>query len=172
MQQFAQVSRIAGGPVFFRMSNQDGERIQKGTTVGAYRIVLADEHAMFRQCLKNLLDGAPELRVIGEAGDDPELLSFFTEDPPDMVIRGLSMPNHRWLAVTRTIKMLYPAVKILFLTMHREREYVNYVLAAGAEGYLLKENADTELLAAVEKIRRGECYVSPLVAESAPVPAG
>ena len=80
-----------------------------------------------------------------------------------MVIWGISMPNHHGLAATRKIKMVCPDVKILILTMHREKEYVDYGFAAGAEGYLLKENVDTELFTAVEKIRRGECYVSPLV---------
>lgn len=132
--------------------------------MGAYRILLADDHAMFRQCVKDLLEGAGGLKVIGEAGDDLRLLDFFQKEPPDMVIWGISMPNHHGLAATREIKMVYPNVKILILTMHREKEYVDYVLAAGAEGYLLKENADTELYIAVDRIRRGECYVSPLVA--------
>jgi DNA-binding NarL/FixJ family response regulator len=132
--------------------------------VGAYRIVLADDHAMFRQCVKDLLEGAGGLKVIGEAGDDLRLLDFFQKEPPDMVIWGISMPNHHGLAATREIKLVYPEVKILILTMHREKEYVDYALAAGAEGYLLKENADTELFIAVDRIRRGECYVSPLVA--------
>lgn len=131
--------------------------------MGAYRIVLADDHAMFRQCVKELLEGTGELQVIGEAGDDLRLLDLFKKEPPDMVIWGISMPNHHGLAVTREIKMTYPQVKVLILTMHREREYVDYVQAAGAEGYLLKENADTELFIAVDRIRRGECYVSPLV---------
>jgi DNA-binding NarL/FixJ family response regulator len=132
--------------------------------VDAYRIVLVDDHAMFRRCVKNLLEGARELKVIGEAGDNLKLLDFFKKEPPDIVIWGISMPNHHGLAATREIKMVCPDVKILILSMHREKEYVDYAFAAGAEGYLLKENIDTELFTAVEKIRRGECYVSPLVA--------
>lgn len=140
------------------------ESCRKEPTVGVYRIVLADDHAMFRQCVKNLLAGARELKVIGEAGDDLKLLELFKPVPPDMVIWGISMPNHHGLAATRAIKIGYPDVKILILTMHREKEYVDYAFAVGAAGYLLKENADTELFTAVEKIRRGGCYVSPLVA--------
>ena len=131
--------------------------------MNAYRIVLADDHAMFRQCVKNILEGTRELQVIGEAGDDLKLFEFFKKEPPDMVIWGISMPNHHGLAATRAIKIIYPDVKILILTMHREKEYVDYAFAVGAEGYLLKENADTELFTAVDRIRRGERYVSPLV---------
>jgi len=119
---------------------------------------------MFRQCVKNLLEGDRELQVIGEAGDDLRLLDFFQKEPPDMVIWGISMPNHHGLAATREIRLVCPEVKILILTMHREKEYVDYALAAGVQGYLLKENADMELFIAVDRIRRGECYVSPLVA--------
>ena len=119
---------------------------------------------MFRRCVKDLLEGTGGLKVIGEAGDDLRLLDLFKKELPDMVIWGISMPNQQGLAATREIKSVYPNVKILILTMHREKEYVDYVLAAGAEGYLLKENADAEIFMAVEKVRQGERYVSPLVA--------
>ena len=129
--------------------------------VNPYRIILADDHTMFRQGIKNVLEGAEDLEVIGEASDGLKLLELLKKVNPDMVILDISMPNLRGLEATREIKMISPDVKVLILTMHRDKEYVHSAILAGAEGYLLKEDADTELFAAVEKIRQGEHYYRP-----------
>ena len=131
--------------------------------VNPYRIILADDHAMFRQGIKNILEGAEEMEVVGEADDGLKLLELLKKVTPDMVILDISMPNLRGLEATREIKTVSPDVKVLILTMHKDKEYVYYAVSAGAEGYLLKEDADTELFAAVEKIRQGEHYISPLL---------
>ena len=131
--------------------------------MGNYRIVLADDHVMFRKGIKNILEGAKDLEVIGEVGDGLKLLEFFKKKTPDMVILDISMPNLRGLEATREIKKVSPNTKVLILTMHKDKEYVYHAVSAGAEGYLLKEDADTELFAAVEKIRKGEHYISPLL---------
>jgi len=131
--------------------------------VTPYRIVLADDHVMFRQGIKNILEGAKDIEVVGEASDGLKLLELLKKVTPDMVILDISMPNLRGLEATREIKIISPDMKVLILTMHRDKEYVYHAIAAGAEGYLLKEDADTELFAAVENIRQGENYVSPLL---------
>ena len=131
--------------------------------MGNYRIVLADDHVMFRKGIKNILEGAKDLEVIGEVDDGLKLLEFFKKKTPDMVIMDISMPNLRGLEATREIKKFSPDTKVLILTMHKDKEYVYHAVSAGAEGYLLKEDADTELFAAVEKIREGEHYISPLL---------
>lgn len=131
--------------------------------MGPYRIVLADDHVMFRQGIKKILEGAEGLEVVGEAGDGLKLLERLKKDVPDMIILDISMPNLRGLEATREIKMISREVKVLILTMHRDKEYVHYAISAGAEGYLLKEDADTELFVAVEKIRQGDYYISPLL---------
>ena len=128
-----------------------------------YRIVLADDHVMFRQGIKNIVEGEKGLEVVGETGDGLKLLELLKKVTPDMVILDISMPNLRGLEATREIKMISPEVKVLILTMHRDKEYVYYAISAGAEGYLLKEDADTELFAAIEKIRSGDYYISPLL---------
>lgn len=128
-----------------------------------YRIVLADDHVMFRQGIKNILEGAEDMEVVGEVGDGLKLLQFFKKVVPDMVILDISMPNLRGLEATREIKMISPDTKVLILTMHKDKEYVYHAISAGAEGYLVKEDADTELFAAVEKIRQGGYYISPLL---------
>ena len=131
--------------------------------VNPYRIILADGHAMFRQGIKNILEGAEEMEVVGEADDGLKLLELFKKVTPDMVILDISMLNLRGLEATREIKIISADVKVLILTMHRDKEYVYSAISAGAEGYLLKEDADTELFAAIEKIRHGEHYISPLL---------
>ena len=128
-----------------------------------YRIVLADDHAMFRQGITNILESAEDLEVVGEANDGLKLLELLKKVTPDMVILDISMPNLRGLEATREIKTIFPDVKVLILTMHRDKEYVYSAISAGAEGYLLKEDADTELFAAIDTIRKKGHYLSPLL---------
>jgi len=131
--------------------------------VSPYRIVLADDHVMFRQGIKNILEKDKGLEVIGEAGDGLKLLELLNKATPDMIILDISMPNLRGIEATREIKMILPEVKVLILSMHKDKEFVYSAISAGAEGYLLKEDADTELFAAIEKIRQEGRYISPLL---------
>ena len=128
-----------------------------------YRIVLADDHVMFRQGIKNILEKDKGLEVIGEAGDGLKLLELLNKATPDMIILDISMPNLRGIEATQEIKMILPEVKVLILSMHKDKEFVYSAISAGAEGYLLKEDADTELFAAIEKIRQEGRYISPLL---------
>ena len=128
-----------------------------------YRIILADDHTMFRQGIKNILEGAEDLEVVGEAGDGLNLLEILKQVTPDLVILDISMPNLGGIEATREIKTISSDVKVLILSMHRDKEYVYYAISAGAEGYLLKEDTDTELFTAIEKIRNGEHYISSLL---------
>jgi DNA-binding NarL/FixJ family response regulator len=133
------------------------------TDMENYSIVLADDHVMFRQGIKSILDGVADLEVVGEVSDGLRLLDVVKEFNPNMVIVDISMPNMRGIEATREIKTIAPEMKVLMLTMHKSKQYLYHAIAAGAEGYLLKEDADTELFAAIEKIRQGGRYVSPLM---------
>lgn len=124
------------------------------------RIVLADDHAIFRQGMKKLIEEIDGLEVVGEANDGLELLNILKEAKPDMVILDLSMPNLRGIEATREIKMLHPHVQVLILTMHKNKEYMYHAISAGAKGYLLKEDSDTELFSAMETIQKGGIYVT------------
>ena len=126
-------------------------------------ILLADDHVMFRRGVRRIIQGMDAVEVVGEASDGFELLELLKKTAPDLVILDISMPNLRGLEATREIKIINPKVKVLILTMHKDREYLYHAFTAGAEGYLLKEDADTELLAAIDTLRQGGTYISPLL---------
>jgi DNA-binding NarL/FixJ family response regulator len=130
-----------------------------------YEIILADDHLMFRNGIRRIIEDSQGLAVIGEAGDGLQLLELLKKTKPDMVILDISMPNLRGLEATHEIKTSYPDVKILILTMHRNNEYLLQAMSAKADGYLLKEDTDTQLMAAIESIRGGKIYLSPLMSE-------
>jgi DNA-binding NarL/FixJ family response regulator len=129
--------------------------------MSTYQIILADDHALLRQGLKKIIDERPGLSVIGDVGDGLSLLGLVKKTAPRMVIADISMPNLRGIEAIGELKKLRPAVKVLILTMHKEVEFVDQAVSAGADGYLLKENADSELFAAIDTIRQGRFYLSP-----------
>jgi two-component system, NarL family, response regulator NreC len=133
-----------------------------------FSVVLADDHAMFRQGVKRILAELPGVRVVGEAQDGLELLDLLKNIKPDLVILDISMPHLRGVEAIREIMTLHPGAKILMLTMHKEQEYLYFALKAGVDGFLLKEDADSELILALEAIRRGKVYISPLLSEQLP----
>ena len=126
-----------------------------------YSIILADDHALVRQGLKRILEGTEDLEVVGEANDGLELLQLLTRITPQMVILDIFMPNLRGIEAITEIKTVHPGVKILILTMHRDKEYLYLALSAGAKGYLLKEDAPKELFSAIAKVRQDKTYISP-----------
>jgi DNA-binding NarL/FixJ family response regulator len=126
-----------------------------------YRVILADDHVLVRQGLKRILAETGDLEVVGEAGDGLELLDILTKSPADMVVLDISMPRMRGIEAIPEIKALYPDVAILVLTMHKDMEYLYLALSSGAKGYVLKDDADKELFAAIARVREGRTYVSP-----------
>ena len=128
-----------------------------------YRIVLADNHVMFRQAIKMIIEEVTNMEVVGQAGDGLELLDLLKKTPTDMVIVAMPMPKLGGLEATREINIINPEIKVLVLTMDRDKEYLYHAFAAGAKGYLLKDDTERELLAAIEKLRKGGTYVSPLL---------
>ena len=128
-----------------------------------YNIVLADDHVLFCEGIKRIISEISDLEVVGEARDGLQLLALLKQLTPDLVILDISMPNIRGIEATREIKMTHPDVKVLILTMHKDKDYLYHAISAGADGYLLKEDADTELFSAIETIRQGKTYISPLL---------
>ncbi len=128
-----------------------------------YRIVLAEDHILVREGIRKIIEDFADLQVVGEVSDGQQLLDFLKRSPVDMVVLDITMPELSGIEATRVIKRDYPGVKVLILTMHKKREYLNDALTAGVDGYLLKEDAAKELLSAIKKIRQGDIYVSPLL---------
>ena len=131
----------------------------------SYSIILADDHVLVRQGLRRLLEGMDDLEVVGEANDGLDLLQLLKQVTPQMVILDIFMPNLRGIEAITEIKMIRPDVKILILTMHRDKEYLYLALSAGAKGYLLKEDAPKELYSAIAQVRQGKTYISPYFSE-------
>jgi DNA-binding NarL/FixJ family response regulator len=133
--------------------------------MGKYSILLADDHVLFREGLKMLIGQKPEIEVVAEAGDGLEVLNLLSRLNPNMIILDISMPNMRGIEAIHEIKIIRPDVKVLILTMHKDRDYLNKTISAGAHGYVLKEDAHRELFSAIEKVRIGKLYVSPKLSE-------
>ena len=133
-----------------------------------YTIILADDHAMLREGIRNLIDSVDGLKVIGEVGDGLKLLKLVKKSPPDMVILDISMPGMRGIEAAREILAQSPDIHILILSMHKREEFLSMALAAGAKGYLLKEDSGDELLEAIASIRNGQTYLSKKLAGEYP----
>jgi DNA-binding NarL/FixJ family response regulator len=132
-----------------------------------YRIVIADDHALFRHGLNSILSERPDLEVVGEARDGLHLLEILGKVRPHAIILDISMPHLRGIEAIHEVKRSHPDVKVLILTMHKDSEYLSQAVSAGADGYLLKDDVASDLFFAIDAIRRGEIYLSRLVAEEA-----
>lgn len=125
------------------------------------RILIADDHAVMRAGLRLLLDGQEDMAVVDEAGDGWETVEKATSARPDVVLLDITMPGLNGLEAARRIKQQAPEVKLLVLTMHDDAAYLRQFFQAGVAGYVVKKAADTELVAAIRAVQRGETYVHP-----------
>lgn len=123
------------------------------------RILIADDHAVMRQGLRALLSSAGDIEVVAEARTGREALARAIELAPDVVIMDVSMPELNGLEAARRLRERCPATRVVMLSMHADLEYVYRAFAAGADGYLLKESAVDEIIAAVRAARSGRRYV-------------
>ena len=129
------------------------------------RILLADDHAILREGLKEILLRDLDGVVFGEAETAQRVLAEVQQHPWDLVILDITMPGRSGLDVLRDLKLLQPKLPVLVLSMHPEDQYGKRVLKAGAAGYLRKESAPEELIKAIRKVLAGGRYVSPVLAE-------
>lgn len=130
-----------------------------------YDIILADDHTLMREGIRNLINSTKGLQVIAEASDGMELLKLMKKTKPDMVILDISMPGQRGIEAAKEIRDRYPEVDVLFLTMHKSSEFLSMALEIGAKGYLLKEDTGHQLLQAIKEIRNGRSYLSPKLSQ-------
>lgn len=128
------------------------------------RVLVADDHAVVREGIRQMLAGSPGFEMIGETGSGDEVLALARDHAPDVVVLDISMPGKTGLDVTRELREQLPAVRVLILSMHDHPQYVMEAVRAGAAGYLLKDAGPGELRRAVEIVHRGDSYFSPAVA--------
>lgn len=129
------------------------------------KILIADDHAIVRKGLKQILAETHDMAVAGEAGNGPDLMDKVRTGDWDVVILDISMPGRGGLEILKQLKSERPRIHVLVLTMHPEDQYAIRVFKAGASGYLTKESAPEQLVAAIRKVARGGKYVSPHLAE-------
>jgi DNA-binding NarL/FixJ family response regulator len=122
------------------------------------RVLIADDHVMVRESLVRTLQAEGDVQVVAEASDGVEALQKALETRPDVVVADLSMPRLNGIEVVRRLREALPGTKVLVLTMHQEDEYVLQAVRAGASGYLVKDSAASELLAAVRNLHAGRAH--------------
>lgn len=128
------------------------------------RILLADDHELVRAGFRSLLEKQPDMEVIGEARDGREAVRAARDQKPNVVVMDLAMPGLGGIEATRQIAADLPGVKVLCLSMHRDRRWVLPVLEAGGAGYLIKDSALEELAKAIRAVMAGQTYLSSAVA--------
>jgi len=129
------------------------------------KLLIADDHTMFREGLKHILAEYPDLVVTDEASNGQEVLDKIWKNNYDMVLLDITMPGMTGLEVLKQLKNEKPKLPVLILSMHPEEQYAIRVLRAGASGYLTKESAPDELITAIRKISQGRKYITPSLAE-------
>jgi DNA-binding NarL/FixJ family response regulator len=128
-----------------------------------YRILLAEDHILFRDLIKKSLEVIPDIKVVGEVGDGVQLLKAVKVLQPHMIILDIGMPHLTGIEAAKIIKQDNPEIKILLLTMYKSIDYLNHALSGKVDGYLLKENAFKDLITAIEMIRKGDLYISNIM---------
>jgi len=129
------------------------------------RILIADDHAIVRGGLKQLLSDHGDFIVAGEAANGLEAIKLIREQPFDLAIMDMSMPGRSGIELIKQVKAENPKLAVLVLSMHKEEQYAVRALRAGASGYLTKESAPDQLVAAIRKVAAGGMFISPGVAE-------
>ncbi|MFC1988364.1 response regulator [Chloroflexota bacterium] len=130
------------------------------------RILIVDDHGIVRAGIRSLLEGQPDVEVVGEAASGEEAIEKALEFRPDLVLMDIAMPGMNGIEATQRIKRELPDVSVLVLSMHDDEEFFFPVLRAGASGYILKEAEPQELLYAIHTVHQGHVFLSPAVAAS------
>jgi DNA-binding NarL/FixJ family response regulator len=130
------------------------------------KVVIVEDHKLFREGLKSLLFDKEGLEVVGEAGDGIEAIRTVKRCRPDLILLDLSMPKMNGISVMKEIKGQFPEIKIMALTIHESDQYVLEAFDAGADGYCLKDAGRNELMVAVDSVLQGKRYISPSISDN------
>lgn len=129
------------------------------------RVLVADDHRLFRDGLRALLNSAPDIEVVGEAGDGEEVVAKAAAVRPDVILMDLQLPGFNGIEATRRILRSQPGVRVLVVTMFEDTDTVLAAMRAGARGYILKDTAEEALLRSLRAVASGEAMFGPAVAE-------
>ncbi|HEV8190678.1 MAG TPA: response regulator transcription factor [Ktedonobacterales bacterium] len=143
------------------MNTTNPEAAKPGTARTVIRILIADDHPIFRAGLRALLEAQPDMQVVGEAGNGQEAVARARQLQPDVVLLDISMPGMDGLQALRRMQAEGISCRVLVVTMHAENEYLLQVLESGGYGYVLKQGVDTDLFEAIRTVARGEVFLYP-----------
>lgn len=146
--------------------NSPSNGSSKSVLARPYRILIADDHSVVRRGIRDLLETQPGVEVAWEASNGVEALECIKKEKPDLLVLDLTMPEMNGLEVVRSVRELSPQTEILVLSMHFSEELAREVLACGALAYVLKSDADTDLLVAVDHVRHHQPYFTSQLALS------
>jgi len=127
------------------------------------RVLIADDHAIIRAGLRALLISSGNHEIVGEAADGYEAIQMVSQVSPQLLLIDLSMPRMNGTEAIQVIRDRHPGLKIIALTVHRTEEYVRAALDAGANGYMLKDDTQQDLLTSIQSVLRGQTYLSPAI---------
>lgn len=136
---------------------------QKNTPDQQITVLVADDHDLLRYGIRSMIDSADDIVVVGEASSGAEAIALFRKKRPDVCILDITMPERNGIETTREILAIDPHARVLILTMHIGEEYLNEVINAGANGYMMKDSARKELLECIRAVNRGEKVFSQSV---------
>ncbi|MFP3869071.1 MAG: response regulator [Desulfobacteraceae bacterium] len=126
-------------------------------------IVLVDDHPLFREGLKSIISRNPELEIVGETGVGKEALRLAEDLKPDMVVMDISLPDSNGIELTKNLKNLSPATRVLIVSVHSKIDYITAAFQAGASGYVVKDAPSAKILQALELVSQGEYFLDASV---------
>jgi len=129
------------------------------------RVVIADDHTILREGLRQLLGSADDINVVGEAADGHEVMARVRNDEFDVLLLDMSMPGRSGIELIKLVKSERPKLRVLVLSMHEEHQYAVRAIKAGASGYVTKDSAATQLVSAIRKVAAGGAFITAEVAE-------
>jgi DNA-binding NarL/FixJ family response regulator len=129
------------------------------------RVVIVDDHAILRRGLTQIIEESGDMKVVGEAETSAAAMRLLRENPCDVVLLDISLPDRNGIETLKLIRKEAPSLRVLILSMHPENQYAVRALKAGAAGYLTKQSAPSQLVSAIRQVKDGRKYVTPAVAE-------
>lgn len=127
------------------------------------KVLIVDDHPLFREGIKAILGRSPEFEIVGEAGDAETGLKLIRQKKPDLALVDISLPDKNGIDLAQSIKKIQPEIRILIVSMHSKMDYITEAFHAGAHGYLVKESAGEGLIKAIKCIEKGEYFIDDIV---------